>query len=147
MIQRIFERSPMSEDRIIQPEWRVELENGIVIVKPDYVEFFDDNGKMRVVVERLNFDKKPDEIEKDIYVLFDVAAAQTYPEFRKEVKAAYMTDGTTVTLSIDNNWRKNALKNYNKAILGISAENSAPHVDGKKCPVCPDYFNCPSKKR
>ncbi len=145
MIRLISERNPSSEDRIIQPEWTIELENGLVMVRPDYIEFFDDGEKMKVTVERLNFGATPEKIQDDIYVLFDEAARQSYPEFNREVRATYMTDGGTVILNPDYNQRRNALQNYKKAIRGILAEDFSPRANTRKCPLCPYYNICPSK--
>lgn len=145
MIQRIFERDPKSEDRIVQPDWRVELNNGIVIVKPDYVDFFDEDGKMKVVVEKLNFGNSPDEFdEDDIYPLFEKAVSDNFPEFERQVHATFMGDSKTVPLSIGQTWRKKGIANFERAINGILAEDFSPRVNDKFCPFCSYYVICSS---
>jgi hypothetical protein len=145
MIQRIFERDPKSEDRIVQPDWRVELNNGIVIVKPDYVDFFDEDGKMKVVVEKLNFGNSPDEFEEDdIYPLFEKAVSDNFPEFERRVHATFMGDSKTVPLSIGQTWRKRSIANFERAINGILAEDFSPQVNDKFCPFCSYYVICSS---
>jgi superfamily I DNA/RNA helicase len=145
MIQRIFERDPKSEDRIVQPDWRVELSNGIVIVKPDYVDFFDEEGKMKVVVEKLNFGNSPEPFEEDdIYPLFEKAASDNFPEFERRVHATFMGDSKTVPLSIGQTWRRRSVANFERAINGILAEDFSPRVNDKFCPFCSYYVICSS---
>jgi hypothetical protein len=149
MIQKIFERDPKSEDRIVQPDWRVELSNGVVIVKPDYVDFFDEGGKMKVVVEKLNFGNSPDEFEEDdIYPLFEKAVSENFPEFERQVQATFMGDSRTIPLSISQTWRKRSIANFERAINGIPAEDFSPRfsprVNSKLCPFCSYYVICSS---
>ena len=145
MIERIIERHPYSEARIFQPDWRVELENGIVIVRPDFVDFVEENGKMKVIIETLNFGSSPEKApQDDVYALLDIAAEQTYPDFNRQIKVSYMTDGVTITLNVNNNWRKNSMRNYEKAIDGILSEDFSPKVDKDRCPFCSHYTMCSS---
>ncbi len=145
MIERIVERHPHNEARIFQPDWRVELENGIVIVRPDFVDLIEENGKMMVVVEKLNFGTTPEKLpQDDFYALLDIAAEQTYPDLKRQIRVSYMTDGQTLTLNINNNWRKNSVRNYEKAIDGILTEDFSPKVDKEHCPFCSYYTMCSS---
>lgn len=144
MIWRIFERNPASEDRIVQPDWRVELSNGIVIVKPDYVDFFDENGKMKVVVEKLNFGESPEKIQDGVYPLLDKAAAQNFPDFNRQVQATYMSDDRMIRLNINADWSRKSVGNYEKAIKCILAKDFTPRVDNKQCPFCSYYTICSS---
>ena len=146
MIQKIVERDPLSEVRIIQPDWKIELENGIVIVRPDFVDLIDDgSGKMKVVVETLNFGSSPEKApQDDVYVLLDIAAEQTYPELNRQIRATYMTDNQAITLNINNNWRRIGVRNYEKAIDGILNEDFNPKVDKKHCPFCTYFMMCSS---
>lgn len=147
MIKRIFERNPASEDRIIQPDWRVELSNGIVVVKPDYVDFFNENGKMKVVVEKLNFGETPEQIQDDIYPLLEMAAVQNFKDFNRHVQATFMSDDNTVKLNINANWTRNSVNNYERAIRGVLAKDFSPRVNHKKCPFCSYYTLCSSNDR
>ncbi len=147
MIKRVFERNPASEDRIVQPDWRVELSNGIVIVKPDYVDFFDENGKMKVVVEKLNFGETQEQIQDDIYPLLEMAAVQNFKDFGHQVQATFMSDNTTVALNINANWIRKSVNNYERAIRGILAKDFAPRVNHKQCPFCSYYTLCSSNDR
>ncbi len=76
------ELSYSSEDHIVQLHWRVELNNGIV-VEPDYVGLFDENGKLKVVVEKLNFKEAPEQIKDDIYLLLEMATVQDFKNFNR----------------------------------------------------------------
>ncbi len=146
MIQRIVERDPLSEARIIQPEWKIELENGIVIVRPDFVDLIDDgSGKMKVIVEMLNFGSSPEKApQDDVYALLDIAVEQTYPELNRQIRVTYMTDNQTIPINVNNNWRKTGVRNYEKAIDGILNEDFNPKVDKKHCPFCTYFMMCSS---
>ena len=145
MIRRIFERDPKSEDRIIQPDWRVELSNGFVVVKPDYVDFFDEDGKMNVVVEKLNFGNSPDKFEEDdVYPIFEKAVSENFPDFERRIQATFMGDSQTVPVSIGQTWRKRSIANFERAINGILAEDFSPRVNSKLCPFCSYYVICSS---
>ena len=145
MVERIVEQHPQNEARIFQPDWRVELENGIVVLRPDFVDFFEEDGKMMVVVEKLNFGSMPERPpQDDLYALLDIAAEQTYPELKRQIRVSYMTDGKTIVLNVNNNWRKNSVRNYEKAIDGILNEDFSPKVDKEHCPFCSYYTMCSS---
>lgn len=145
MIKTIVERHPNNEARIFQPDWKVELENGIVIVRPDFVDLIEEDGKMTLVVEKLNFGSMPEKMPlEDLYALLDIAAEQTYPELKRQIKISYMTDGQSMVLPINSSWRKNSVKNYEKAIDGILDENFSPKIDKERCPFCSHYTMCSS---
>jgi DNA helicase-2/ATP-dependent DNA helicase PcrA len=145
MIKTIVESHPNNEARIFQPDWRVELENGIVIVRPDFVDLVEEDGKMKVIVEKLNFGSMPEKTpQDDLYALLDIAAEQTYPELKRQIKVSYMTDEQSMVLTINSNWRRNSVKNYEKAIDGVLNEDFNPKVDKDHCPFCSYYMMCSS---
>jgi DNA helicase II / ATP-dependent DNA helicase PcrA len=147
MIQRIFERPADIEDRLIQEEWKVELNNGIVTVKPDYIDFIDENGSLKIIVEKLNFGKVPEKIEDDIYALFEKAVVQYYQNRNYQMQATYMGDNTSVKISRSQTQINKSVSNYEKAIKGILAKDFTPRVDNKTCPLCSYYTICSSNDK
>ena len=74
----------------------------------------------------------------------DIAAARAYPEARRRIQAMYMSTGETLDINVSYNWRKTALQNYEKAMMGIIRGEYGARPNDKRCPYCHSYFNCPT---
>lgn len=145
MIYRTLHRRTAADDRIVRPEWKVALESGIVVVKPDYIEFVDGGSSIELMVGHLHLGNAPERgPTDDFYALYDMAATQTYPESRHRIQATYMTSDETMDVHVSYNYRKASLQKYDKAIRGILQGEFAARPNSKRCPYCSSYFICPS---
>ncbi|HEX8162897.1 MAG TPA: ATP-dependent helicase [Pyrinomonadaceae bacterium] len=145
IIRQTLEYHSATETRILRPEWKVPLKNGTVVVRPDYIEFVDDGSGLTLFVQHLHLGDAPlKPPTDDYYVLYDIAAAQAYPDTRRRIQAMYMSTGETIDINVSYNWRKAGLQNYEKAMRGIIQAEFDAHPKDKRCPYCPSYFNCPS---
>ena len=145
LIRQTLEYHSATESRIPRPEWKVPLKNGIVIVRPDYVEFADDGSGLTLFVQHLHLGAAPPKAPSDdYYALYDMAASQAYPEAKRRIQAMYMSTGETIDIPVSYNQRRASVQNYEKAISGILEAGFDASPTDKRCPYCPSYFICPS---
>jgi hypothetical protein len=145
IIQQTFNYRSTSEDRILRPNWKVELESGVVIVRPSYVEFTEDEAGVTVIIKHLHLGAPPmkDQTE-DYYALSDLAAERAYPHNRRRIQAMYMSTGETIEVAVPYSWRKTKLQRYEGAMRGILRGDFDARPNNKRCPFCTCYCICPS---
>ncbi len=56
----------------------------------------------------------------------------------------YMSDGETLDVAVSGDRRKAGLRNYEKAMKGVSRAEFNPHPTEWHCPHCPGYHICPA---
>lgn len=145
MIRQTLEYHSATETRILRPEWKVPLKNGIVIVRPDYIEFADDGSGLTLFIQHLHLGAAPAKPPTDdYYVLYELAAARAYPENKRRIQAMYMSTGETLDVHVSYNQRKASVQNYEKAMRGIIEGGFDARPKEKRCPYCPSYVVCPS---
>jgi DNA helicase II / ATP-dependent DNA helicase PcrA len=145
LIRQTLEYHSATESRIPRPEWKVPLKNGIVIVRPDYVEFADDGSGLTLFVQHLHLGAPPPKPPSDdYYALYDMAASQAYPEAKRRIQAMYMSTGETIDIHVSYSQRRASVQNYEKAISRILEGGFEANPKDKRCPYCPSYFICPS---
>jgi DNA helicase-2/ATP-dependent DNA helicase PcrA len=145
MIRQTLQYHSATETRILRPEWKVPLKNGIVIVRPDYIEFADDGSGLTLFVQHLHLGAAPPKPPSDdYYALYDIAASQAYPEVKRRIQAMYMSTGETLDVHVSYNQRRVSVQNYEKAMRGITEGGFGASPKDKRCPYCPSYFICPS---
>lgn len=124
---------------------RPPLKSGIVIVRPDYIEFADDGSGLTLFVQHLHLGAAPSkQPSDDYYALYDMAAAQAYPEAKRRIQARYMTTGEALDINVSYNQRRASVQNYEKAMRGIIEGGFGANPKDRRCPYCPSYFICPS---
>jgi hypothetical protein len=145
IIRQTLEYHSATKTRILRPEWKVPLENGVVIVRPDYIEFADGGSGLTLFVQHLHLGAAPAKPPRDdYYVLYDMAAARAYPEVKRRIQAMYMSTGEALDIHVSYNQRKTSVQNYEKAMRGIIQGGFDARPTDKRCPYCPSYFICPS---
>ncbi len=145
IIHQTFSYRSDAEDRLLRPKWKVELKSGVVIVRPSYVEFDEEESGTAIIVKHLYLGEPPEDGPSDNYLaLYDIAAERAFPHTRRRIEAMYMSTGETVPVGVPFSWRKSKLQRYEEAMQGILREEFDARPNKKRCPLCPCYCICPS---
>jgi DNA helicase-2/ATP-dependent DNA helicase PcrA len=141
MVGRAAGRPMRLRGRASRPEWVVQLPHGRVRFSPDHVETQDDGSEQ---VERLRTGRpSSSELDKDIYALYQVAAAQATPRVPRQVIVRYLSTDHVEPVKLSQRTIDTRLGRYDAAIVGILREEFPPQPSDRHCPRCPHYFICP----
>jgi hypothetical protein len=123
------------------PKSTVELPHGEVTFVPDNVEQLEDGTE---VFERLRTGRvTKNELTKDIYALYAVAARESNPAAPARVQVRSLSSDTVQPVELKDRAIQARLAHYDAAIVGILQEQFPPKPDARECPRCPHYFICP----
>lgn len=145
MIAEMFRKITESDGEFFQDSMFAELENGIVFVKPNYVEI----SETEVCLQRFRTRKSPrlkdgkkDEIE-DADVLINLAAQKKFEAQNISQEIFYLQDGTARSVEITARTMKNRVEKFNKIIESINRNEFQANPNGDACPSCAYFFICP----
>jgi DNA helicase II / ATP-dependent DNA helicase PcrA len=140
MVERASARRRLGV-RTPSPEWEVVLPQGRVILQPDDLEDLPDGT---LVAERLRTGRPTkNEVKKDIYALYLVAARQAAGTTAR-VQVRFLSSDTVLPVSLSDRELRTRLAHYGDAIVGISTREFSPNVQEHRCPRCAYYFICPT---
>lgn len=147
MILRTLDSLTQAAVRMLRPVWQVSLNNGDVLVRPDYMETaLDARGNTLIKMQRLRIGQSPasgKHKKDDIYALYRKAVESEFPDARLSLQAMYMSTGETIEIPFIRNDYYISLQNYERAIDGILNQRFEPRPQDRHCPHCTNYFNCP----
>jgi superfamily I DNA/RNA helicase/CRISPR/Cas system-associated exonuclease Cas4 (RecB family) len=145
IIHQTFIYRSSAEDRILRPKWKVEMESGVVVIRPSYVEFTEADTGISIIVKHLHLGKPPEDgPSENYYALSDLAAERAFPGANRRIQAMYMSTDETVDVNVPYGWRKDKLKRYEDAMRGILLRDFEEKPKIRTCPYCPCYCICNS---
>lgn len=130
---------------ISRPEWKLSLDGKSLYIRPDLVEERLINNDRQTVVTCFKR-RRPtkSEADKNIYALYQEAAARSFPTTPIQIQILWLATGDIEVVSMSNQKIKTRLNRYQTAIAGIVKSDFAQNPDDFLCPRCPYYFICPS---
>ena len=148
MVHYPLDYSSPARVRMLRPQLKISLEEGEILVRPDYVQEINQGGETLVVAHRLRIGppreaSKEDEFRYDLY---DLALAEAYPNARRLIQVVYMSTGDPINVEDERDTQK-SLGWCARALCGIARGEFVARPKDDHCPHCPGYFLCPSCTR
>ena len=84
------------------------------------------------------------ESDKDIYAVYQQAAAEAFPGATVDVQTLYLSTDQTQDVQLTARTLKTRLSHYDAAIAGILESRFPARPDERRCPRCSHYFICPT---
>jgi DNA helicase-2/ATP-dependent DNA helicase PcrA len=149
MVHRPLEYLPGAKAHMLRPQLRISLDEGEIIVRPDYLEEITQGDKKLVIAQRFRIGPPQQASPKDKfrYDLYDLALEEVYPEATRLIQVIYMSMGDPIPVEINYEAREKSLRLCRRALQGVAMKmfRARPNVD--HCPHCPGCFICPSAEQ
>ncbi len=139
--ERIAQRIDASDVESIQPEFELEVANGMIKISPDAVRVIGDEAVV-TKYKTGKATKSPTEAKFDDMATH-IAAKQHFEPINVISERIYLSDDSTHQLKIGKVKENNHIKKFESHISGINARKFEPDAEQRDCPGCQYYFVCP----
>jgi ATP-dependent DNA helicase UvrD/PcrA len=146
MVHRPLDYSPGAKARMLRPQLRISLDEGEILVRPDYLEEVTNANQTLVIAQRFRIGP-PQQLsprDKFRYDLYDLALEEAYPEAARLIQVVYMSTGEPIPVEIDPEARRKSLNLCKQALKGVARKVFRARPKADHCPHCPGCFICPS---
>lgn len=149
MVHRPLDYLPGAKARMLRPHLKISLDEGEIIVRPDYLEEVTKGGQTIVVAQRFRIGPPQQSSDKDKfrYDLYDLALEEAYPEATRHIQVVYMSSGDPIHIEIDYEAREKSLRLCKHALQGVAMKVFRARPKADHCPHCPGCFICPSAEQ
>jgi CRISPR/Cas system-associated exonuclease Cas4 (RecB family) len=134
---------------MLRPQLRISLDEGEIIVRPDYLEEVTQGDQKLVIAQRFRIGPPQQSSPKDKfrYDLYDLALEEAYPEATRLIQVLYMSTGDLIPVDIDPEAREKSLRLCRRALQGVARKIFRARPNADHCPHCPGCFICPSAEQ
>ncbi|HEY0321184.1 MAG TPA: UvrD-helicase domain-containing protein [Pyrinomonadaceae bacterium] len=149
MVHYPLDYTSPAQARMLRPKLKISLNEGEVLVRPDYVEEVIRDGQKLVIAQRMRIGpaQAPSKEEQFLYDLYDMALEEACPDAHRIIQVVYMSASEPLDIKIERNTREKTRAWCVRALQGVACEKFVAHPKDDHCPYCPGYFLCPSSGR
>lgn len=121
MVHYPLDYSSAARVRMLRPQLKISLEEGEILVRPDYVQEINQGGEPLVIAQRPRIGPPRDSSKEDEfrYDLYDLALAEAYPKASRLIQVVYMSAGEPINVDSERDTQK-SLTWCARALRGVA---------------------------